>query len=316
MPHALNVIYFGSTVFPNPWKNKFAAYALVFLFWAGTTKVSADVLYVANDMDSTILKVAANGTSTVFANTGLNQPWSMAFDSGRSLYVANAYDNTITKFAPDGSHTLFADFGSTLLFAVATDRSDNLYVSLGNEIYKYNSAGINLGLFANGFPLCQGMACDSAGNLYAANLMQNRIEKYTSDGTHTIFGTGVTSPYTLAFDANSNLYVTAGDNSIYKYDSTGAYLGVFATLTGVGNSPYGLAIDSAGNVYAAVANNHSVWKFGANGADLGAFISHAGFPTAVAFEPSAVPEPSTYALLLCGGLLILLRFPFLPQHNK
>ena len=49
----------------------------------------ADVLYVANFNGNTIERFTANGVGSVFASSGLSNPYGLAFDSAGNLFVSN-----------------------------------------------------------------------------------------------------------------------------------------------------------------------------------------------------------------------------------
>ncbi|MBI4657525.1 MAG: hypothetical protein HY735_01540, partial [Verrucomicrobia bacterium] len=139
-----------------------------------------------------------------------------------------------------------------------------------------------------------GVAVDSSGNVYVADLVNNTIRKVTSAGVVTTLaglassyatfadGTGSAArfayPSAVAVDDAGNVYVAEiGGNTIRKVTPAG----VVATLAGsfqtVGftpeggsgdgtgsaarfDSPHGVAVDSAGNVYVADTANHTIRK--------------------------------------------------------
>jgi hypothetical protein len=84
-----------------------------------------------------------------------------------------------------------------------------------------------------------------------------------------------------------NFYVTdSANNTVLKYDATGAYLGVFAS-THLHN-PTGLAFSSSGNLFVANGGTNTISQFnGATGAFVGTFASGgmAG-PTGIVFSSS------------------------------
>jgi hypothetical protein len=98
-----------------------------------------------------------------------------------------------------------------LLLAVSqTSRADNLFVSgVNGGIEEFDPSGAGT-VFASSEPVSglhipRGLAFDSAGNLYVANLGNNTIEKFTSSSdTGTVFASfssELGGAYFLAFEA-------------------------------------------------------------------------------------------------------------------
>jgi hypothetical protein len=76
----------------------------------------------------------------------------------------------------------------------------------------------------------------------------------------------------MVIDGNSNLSVSSyTSNIIARYSSSGADLGVFASI-GM-NQPYGLAFDANGNLLVANYGGDYVGMFSPTGEDLGIFAS-------------------------------------------
>ena len=63
--------------------------AAVLLLGCLATPGRADILYVANFNGNTIERFTADGVGTVFASSGLNNPYGLAFDSAGNLFVSN-----------------------------------------------------------------------------------------------------------------------------------------------------------------------------------------------------------------------------------
>ena len=134
-----------------------------------STLPAVDMLYVTLSGSNTIVSYdtsrgvgsAIAATVTTFANSQLNYPKGLAFDTSGNLYAANSGTNTISKFDSSGG-----------------------YVSMISS----NLSG----------PV--GLAFDSSGNLYAANNTSKTISKFDSSGNFlTSWGTSGSSGTYLAF---------------------------------------------------------------------------------------------------------------------
>jgi hypothetical protein len=125
--------------------------------------------------------------------------------------------------------------------SVAVDSSDNVYVSdwqnyriqkftsNGTFITKWGSKGSGDGQFGSsvgGHPNIPGLAVDIVGNVYASDAGNNRIQKFTSNGTFITkwgsVGSGnleLNAPEGLAVDLQGSVYVVDRlNNRIQKYN--------------------------------------------------------------------------------------------------
>jgi DNA-binding beta-propeller fold protein YncE len=219
-----------------------------------------------------IYQYTPTGVQTTFAS-GLSRPRGVAFDSVGNLFVAtnfisNTVQPTILKVMPDGTQDVFATIPGSFFFAqgVAIDRSDNVFVMAQFQfsfsiIYKFTPDGSRM-VFAflpgqrqgsQGF----GLAFDSLGNLFAADVLAGTIYKFAPDGTRSIFVgpeafiPGLEDgPLGLAFDHFGNLFVSTErfpftDDRILKFTPSGVK-STFATGL---SSPRALAFDSTGNLF-------------------------------------------------------------------
>lgn len=121
-----------------------------------------------------------------------------------------------------------------------------------------------------------GVAVDAGGNVYVADMINNRIQKFRGDGTYISqwgsAGTGAgqfKSPSGVTIDASGNVYVAdTGNTRIQKFTSDGAYLAQWGTAgTGPGEfwTPVSIANDLSGNVYVADRGNWRVEKYTSDG---------------------------------------------------
>jgi hypothetical protein len=209
-------------------------------------------------------------------NGQFNFPAGVAVDSTGNVYVADMANNRIQKF--DSNGTYLTQFGSTFFSATC-------YFSTGVPFCGSGSG--------NGqFDLPNGVAVDSSGNAYIADMGNNLIEKFNSGDTYLTqwggsgsgngqFNRQPWNPYCgalfnyawgVAVDSTGNVYVADfGNSRIQKFDSNGTYLTQWGTY-GISNGqfayPEGVAVDSTGNVYVADWDNNRIQKFDSNGTYL------------------------------------------------
>jgi sugar lactone lactonase YvrE len=233
-----------------------------------------------------------------------------AYFTGAGYEAVNVpYDGTPTKVAlvaapGDPAKLLTVNIGAGFPpVDVAVTAGGDIWVVdyYNHDVYKYTSAGVYSGTSlstvpgtagsANGqFTNPNGIAIDSAGNIWIADSGNNRIQKFNSAGVYqTKFGTFGTGNGQfdqvggMAIDTSDNVFVVDyGNNRIQKFNSSGTYqskFGTFGTGNGQFSYPSAVARDSANNLYVTDTFNYRVQKFDSAGAYLsqwGAFGSADG----------------------------------------
>lgn len=248
-------------------------------------------LYVSDLVNCTVRKIAPEGTNWVVTTlAGLaghpgavdgvgsearfDFPYGLAVDNSGSVYVADWLNDAVRKLTPLETNwvaTTLAGFGGNLGSADGT---------LTDAKFKGPA----------------GVAADGLGGVYIADQVNHTIRKLTSGGEVTTLaglagsagaqdGTGsearFSRPQGVAVDGAGNVYVgDFGNNTIRKITPAGAVT-TLAGLPGIDggsadgtgsaarfSNPYGLALDSATNLYVADSNNYTIRR-----------VSPAGFVT-------------------------------------
>jgi hypothetical protein len=152
----------------------------------------------------------------------------------------------------------------------------------------------------------RGLTLDTAGNIYVANTNDHTILKITA-GVATVFagqsgvhgfadGTGVAaqffSPSGVVLDNTGSLFVADTDNNIIRKITSAGVVTTFAGSPGPSGSadgagpaarfsgPRAVAIDSAGNIYVADTNNHTIRRITPGGV-VSTLAGFAGMPGSV-----------------------------------
>ena len=123
----------------------------------------------------------------------------------------------------------------------------------------------------------QGIAVDGDGAVYVVDMLNDRVNKFTSAGAFITrwgsFGSGngeFNRPAGIAVDDAGSVYVAdSGNHRIQKFTSTGTFVtewGRRGSASGRFRYPLGLAIDGGGSVSVTDSGNHRVQKFTSTGA--------------------------------------------------
>jgi DNA-binding beta-propeller fold protein YncE len=166
-----------------------------------------------------------------------------------------------------------------------------LYVSTftNNAIYQYDATAQG-SFFADGLNGPAGLALDSNGDLFVADIYSSTIHEFSPSGDDLgVFASGLVNPNSVAFDSSGILYVanggnTFGNNYILRFAPDGEQLPGFRLpyVTAL----YGLAFDASGNLYAADRYSNSIHVFSPTGDNLGDFASGLADPIGLAFDSS------------------------------
>ena len=213
---------------------------------------------------------SADGTGSA---ARFSYPHGVAVDSLGNVYVAEYGNHTIRKITPGGVVSTFAGLAGSTGSADGTASAAR-------------------------FDALFGVAVDSAGNVYVADLNNHTIRKITPGGVVSTLaglpgsggtwgqpisadGTGSVArfsyPTDVAVDSAGNVYVTDQNNHTIRKITPGGVVSTLAGLPGSSGSadgtgsaarfyyPFGVAVDSVGNLYVTDSYNDTIRKITPDG---------------------------------------------------
>jgi uncharacterized protein (TIGR03437 family) len=318
-----------------------------------------------------VTTLAGNGAITFAGDDGpatqasFFSPYGVAVDGSGNVYIADTFNNRIRRvdgggniatvagngalgFSGDGGPATKAELWNPM--DVAVDNSGNLYIAdTGNDRIRKVSANGTITTVAGGALLPGysgdggpavgaalfqpgGVAVDRAGNIYIADIDNNRIRKVSAAGTiSTVAGNG-TKGFTgdggpaasaelnlfsahvgLSVDSAGNLYIPdVSNNRVRRVDAGGT----IATIAGNGiggfsgdggpatsaglNNPIDVEVDSAGNLFIADTTNNRVREVKMPTGSPAPSISSNGIVNGASFQPGIVPN--SWATILGANL--------------
>jgi sugar lactone lactonase YvrE len=206
-----------------------------------------------------------SGDGGAATNARLYLPYGVAVDAIGNVYIADTYNQRIRKVATNGIITTVAGTN-------------------GSGYSGDGGAATNARLY---YPY--GVAVDGLGNLFIADSSNERVRKVATNGViTTVAGTGSAGyngdgvpsaaasldyPRGVAVDASGDIFIADTYNQRIRKVDTNGIIATVAGKSGLGYSgdggaatnanldyPFGVAVDSSGNLYVADTDNQRIRK--------------------------------------------------------
>jgi uncharacterized repeat protein (TIGR01451 family) len=250
-------------------------------------------LYFSDLGNSRVREILTTGliqTVATAAADGIGQPGGLALDASGNLYVDNYLNSEIIKITPTGAHSVYAGNGTA---GFSGDGGAATSAELNDPI---------------------GLAINSAGDLFIADRLNQRVREVLPSGTiQTIAGNGtagstgdgglatsaeLNGPHGLALDSAGDLFLTEAQGNRVREILTS---GIIQTVAGTGTAgfagdggpaasgelsqPTGLSVDPSGNILVADDSNNRVRVIHPG---LAVTVQPSPTTTVVSFTPSSI----------------------------
>jgi hypothetical protein len=252
----------------------------------GMAIAASGLIYVLSDDGNVYMYGPMGNYRGQFHHSG-NRPRGLALDNASNVYILDA-EPAIYKYNGAGVFASKIFSGSQDEYDFYSSRiaifGSKIYVSSDNGgpgknmLLTFSLAGVPGTPYvpfggANGQAItCTGLATDSAGNVYYADMIQARVQKLTALGVYSrqwgYVGTATSQfrgPIGATGDSAGNLYVLDCFNQrVQKFSSGAAYVSSFGSF-GTGNGqfqfPVGIASGPSNSIYVSDMGAARVQKF-------------------------------------------------------
>src|SRR5450631_3342946 len=277
----------------------------------GVAVDAAGDVFIADELNSRVVKVPAGGGPQTTVGSGLSQPSGVAVDGAGDVFIADARLGQVVEVPAGGGAQTTVGSGLSQPKGVALDAAGDLFIAdsgLG-QVVKVPVGGLPArGIAASGGPqttvgsgLSQpsGVAVDAAGDVFIADAgLGQVVEVPAGGGPQTTVGSGLSQPKGVALDAAGDVFIADElNNRVVEVQRSQPPTLSFAP-TPVGSlssdSPRSVTIQNIGNQPLNGAVPSAVANF-------------------VQMEVSGTPPDCTSAFALAPGASCNLNIGFLPE---
>ena len=206
------------------------------------------------------------GVASPFASVA--SPDEMAMDGAGNVFVKSHPHGPISRFDSHGNLLgTFPAASGGFPTGLAFDASGNFYQASDNgNIYKFSAGSFaNPSIFAGGFAPIEGIAFNTAGQLFVADWGNGHVYEATPGCTqlscHTVWAAGLASPIGIAVDPISNDVFVSESVSNGRVVRIHSPSGPVVTVGAGFNEALGVGFDSTGSLYINEFGTGNLWKF-------------------------------------------------------
>jgi sugar lactone lactonase YvrE len=241
---------------------------------------TGETVYVTNFSGTQVLKVVDDGSGTVTAiNTATGKfPEDIVVGPDGKIYICDADNDDIRRIDP--SSPAVAEIVYTKGDSGPAGPEGPSFDTLGNLFFNTRGDTTSITNLHTGvwkIPAAQ-LSPIPPGGATPVNVVSNAAPPEGGDGS--TFGEGTT------FDANDKLlFVDRSGGNVWRFDPA-ATTPLTKIITGL-STPYGIAVDSVGDIFVSNHDTHQVLRYSSAGVSQGPYITFANIDCSTACDSPA-----------------------------
>ncbi|HET9485199.1 MAG TPA: hypothetical protein VFO79_14655, partial [Xanthomonadales bacterium] len=250
---------------------------------AGLSRDAAGNLYVADSNPPRVIRIAPDGSTSVYATLPAGTLVGTAVDGAGRVYAANSA-NKVYAVDTNGSVSSFTISALTAIQGVDAEAGGALLlVGTGagvSRLVRRSAAGVETILWSNGLHQPLGVVAH-AGGYYVTNYGDHTLVRVEGDGRIEPVAGGFSRPKGVAVDAAGNVYVAnSGSGTIARVTPAR----VVTTFASGLDEPTDLRFDAAGTLYVSDTQANVIYAIAADGTRRVVARSLAVQPVALAWD--------------------------------
>jgi sugar lactone lactonase YvrE len=259
------------------------------------------ILFWAQNSNDRVLRANVDGSSVTNLTPTLTNPWGLDFD-GTHVYFTEDQAGKIWRMDPDGGNRTLLVSGLSMPRDIVATATNLYWVNISGDVQRANLDGTGVTTLTNvGGAFLQGIEVTNS-YIYLTNATSHSVQRANLDGSGvtTLVGTGLSIPYGIHATAQYLYWADLGNDLILRANLDGT--GVTTLMSGIDiNNPSDVLVTDSFLYF--TQQNAGVYRANLDGSGIVALVTGGNDYRFIDGQVTAVPEPSTAALLAgAGGL--------------
>ncbi len=272
-------------------------------FAAAAALPAQSIIFWAQNGNDRVLSADGNGGNVTDLTPTLTNPWGVAYD-GTHVFFSEDSAGKIWRMDPDGGNRTEIISGLSMPRDLAVTATHLYWVNISGEVLRANldGTGVTTLTTVGGSPFLQGIDVTDT-YLYWTNATAHTIQRANLDGTGvtTLTAAGGNIPYGIEATATYLYWVNLTGKQLQRANLDGTGVTTLISAFDMVGAPSGLYVADAAIYF--TQQYHGVYRADLDGTNITQLVTGSSDYRFIAGAVSAIPEPSTYALLAGGAAL-------------